>query len=125
MLERSFGGATARFLDGEVVKASLVERAIALSSADPNVAAIYLFGSLARGNYGPGSDADILIVEHLASTPRQIDRPLRYIDAFSRLAVPVDIVVLTVEEVAGMRAEGRLFIREAIDGAIALTSTGN
>jgi len=34
-------------------------------------------------------------------------------------------VVLTVEEVAGMRAEGRLFIREAIDGAIALTSTGN
>ncbi len=120
MLERSLGGARARFLDGDAVKQSLAERAAALSAADTNVAAVFLFGSLAKGNYGPESDADLLIVEREPSAERQMDRPLRYSDAFSRLAVPVDLIVLTLQEVAAMRSERRLFIREAIDEAIAL-----
>jgi len=123
MLERSLRGASARFLDGEAVKRDLAERANALVAQDANVAAVYLFGSLVRGDYAPSSDADVVIVERQPTAPRQMDRPLRYADRFTRLAVPVDILVLTVSEAAAMRTEGRRFIQEAIDEGLLLAGT--
>lgn len=123
MLERSLRGARARFLDGEAVTRDLAERARALRAADRNVAAVYLFGSLARGNYTPRSDADVLVVERTPSAPRQMDRPPRYVDWFLGLAVPADVVVLTLDELAQLRAEGRLFAREAVDEGVLLAGS--
>ena len=57
---------------------------------------IILFGSYARGDAGPDSDADLLIVMNAVK-----NRRLRKIEILSRLAgigLPKDIVIITPEE---------------------------
>lgn len=58
---------------------------------------ILLFGSAARGQMGPHSDLDVLVVMpdgvHRRDTARQIDR------ALLRLGVPTDVVVVTESDV--------------------------
>ena len=49
----------------------------ALGDRHPEIESIYLFGSLARGDAVPGSDADLLIVVRHATEPFR-DRPARY-----------------------------------------------
>ena len=58
---------------------------------------IILFGSAVRGEMGPDSDLDFLVVKACASrreTARAIRRPL------FGIAVPIDIVVATPEDLA-------------------------
>ncbi|MCZ7664277.1 MAG: nucleotidyltransferase domain-containing protein [Thermoleophilia bacterium] len=55
---------------------------------------IYLFGSVARGEAGPDSDFDLLVV--VADTaPPQLRRAGKGYEALWGLGVPVDIVVWT------------------------------
>jgi predicted nucleotidyltransferase len=59
---------------------------------------IILFGSWARGERGPHSDIDILVVKESA-----LPRPQRYAEVrrlFWGLGVPMDILVYTPEEFA-------------------------
>jgi len=63
---------------------------------------IYLFGSYARGETGPDSDVDLLIVEREPFGPNRsrLNEINRVREAVSAFRVPKDILVFTVEEVA-------------------------
>ncbi len=54
---------------------------------------IILFGSYARGDFGPNSDLDLLIVEGEVGSSQ--DEAARIYRALADLAVPVDIVVVS------------------------------
>ncbi len=62
---------------------------------------IYLFGSRASGQAGPGSDYDLLVVVPHSDLPRHQREALSY-DLLWGLTTPVDVIVLT-------RAEFRRF----------------
>lgn len=62
---------------------------------DPNVVAVYLFGSFARGDAVPGSDVDLLLLlAHDGRPPR--DRIPDYLP--DRFPVGVDVVPWTLAE---------------------------
>ena len=59
---------------------------------------IFLFGSRARGENGPGSDYDLLIVVPASNEPgyRQAQRAHRV--ALKGILAPVDVVIVTEQE---------------------------
>ncbi len=90
-------------LDVEAVRGRLAAYVRRLS-ADQNVLAIVLFGSLAGGNYTAGSDADLLVVLDTSDRPFH-ERLAAYVTA--ELGLPADVFVDTVGEVEQMVAEDR------------------
>ena len=58
---------------------------------------IYLFGSQASGQAGPGSDYDLLVVVPRSDLPRHQREAFSY-DLLWGLTVPVDVIVLTRAE---------------------------
>jgi len=71
---------------------------------------VVLIGSLARGDYSPFSDADLLIVVREAPK-RPPERVAAYINP--RLSLDVEPMVLTVEEFFEMARERRRLSEEA------------
>jgi len=73
---------------------------------------IILFGSAARGQMGPHSDLDVLVVMpdgvHRRETARQIYRALR------RLGVPKDVVVVTESDIKRFGNDPSLVIYPAL-----------
>jgi predicted nucleotidyltransferase len=73
---------------------------------------IILFGSAARGQIGPNSDVDVLVVMpdgvHRRETTRQIYRALR------RLGVPKDVVVVTASDIERFGNDPSLVIYPAL-----------
>jgi predicted nucleotidyltransferase len=58
---------------------------------------IILFGSYARGNAGPDSDVDLLVVMPLAGSRREQAIDIRV--ALAGMGLPKDVIVVTPEEV--------------------------
>ena len=86
-----------KYLKGEAVITQLRRCAVNLKKSNPNVLRVLLFGSLVQDNYGPRSDADLLII--LASDERRrMDRIPEFLHIFSDVAVPVDVFPLTLQE---------------------------
>jgi len=75
----------------------------------PEVTHIGLFGSYARGDYGPGSDADMLILIRYCEQPVWFLRSLTYDTA--SLPVPADLLVYTEEEAQRLRDHSSWFTR--------------
>ncbi len=76
-----------------------------------DVVGVGLFGSCARGDWGVGSDLDVIVLLKESSEPFW----KRYLEFDTTdLPVPVDLLVLTLDEVEGMR--GTRFYREVIEG---------
>jgi predicted nucleotidyltransferase len=71
--------------------------------------AVGYFGSYARGDWGVGSDLDLVVVVAHSEFPF-VERASHY-DA-SELPVPVDLLVYTQEEWDRLGQEGRRLIRE-------------
>ncbi len=65
-----------------------------LGVSDPQ--RIILFGSYARGDYGPDSDLDLMVVMDQVDSPRSESVRLRR--ALRGLLAPVDIIVATPEQ---------------------------
>ena len=86
---------------------------------DQNVVDVRLFGSLAKGDFVPGSDADILIVLK-KDIRRMIDRVPGYLEYFMKVEMPVDVFPYTQNEIRKMRAEGNRLISEALESGIEL-----
>jgi len=63
----------------------------------PPVERIYLFGSQASGQAGPGSDIDLLVVVPGSDLPRH-RREADFYDLLWGLTTPVDVIVLTQAE---------------------------
>lgn len=62
---------------------------------------IILFGSYARGDAGPDSDVDLLVVMPVAGSKRQIAVEISL--ALAGAGLPKDIIVVTPDEVARLR----------------------
>jgi predicted nucleotidyltransferase len=76
-----------------------------LATSDETVVRVGYFGSYARGDWGVGSDLDVVIVVRESDRPFE-RRALRF-DA-SALPVPADVFVYTTEEWGRMSAIGGL-----------------
>jgi len=78
---------------------------------------VILFGSLARGDAVPGSDADLLLVL------RDSERPFRDRAGTYRVAdagVGVDVFAYTDRELASMLDQGNAFVTQALREGVVL-----
>jgi len=73
---------------------------------------IILFGSRARGQGGPDSDADLLIVMRVDGSKRQ--QAVQMDLALEGIGIPIDLIVVTPEEVEKYRGVMGTIIREAV-----------
>lgn len=90
--------------DRETVDRAVRAWATAAAAAHPEVLRIGYFGSYARGDWGVGSDVDLVLVVTHCGKPwheRRSDWDTLH------LPVPVDVLVYTEAELAAMRAAGR------------------
>ena len=76
---------------------------------------VIIFGSRARGSSSPESDHDVLIIKE-TSTRRMLRREeaMRGI----RQSVPLDLLILTPDELDVLVKEGSQFIREILDTGV-------
>lgn len=111
MQKQSFGSVEVIWLDREQVLAEVEQAALRLAHRRGEVTKVILFGSLARGDAVPGSDADVLVV--LASSRKRfLNRiPLYHLDGVS---VGVDVFPYTEAELTRMVAAANPFVREAL-----------
>lgn len=117
-LVKSSGSVKVFWLDRPQILARLKQAAQAMRERHPEIEWIALFGSLARGDAVPGSDADLLIVvSH--STESFLDRAVRYRPA--DVGVSVDVVAYTREELAALLKAGNAFVRQALREGMVLT----
>lgn len=108
---RSSSSPVFKWPDAHTVQAALADWATAVVESSPEVALIGYFGSYARGDWGVGSDVDIVVVVK-ESAARFEERALRF--PAHRLPVPADVLVFTEDEWrAGLRRPG--IIRTAND----------
>ena len=73
---------------------------------------IILFGSHARGEAGPDSDVDLLVIMPFAGSRRQTEIELRL--ALHDFVVPVDVVLASPEEVDRRRHIAGTLLRPAL-----------
>lgn len=103
MLKQSYGSVKVFSLDRTGIRKALDRLIEERYRPDPNVAAVYLFGSFARGNAVPGSDLDLLVV--LRDDPRPPrERIVDYLP--ERFPVGVDVVPWTEAELNERLATG-------------------
>ena len=76
---------------------------------------VILYGSYARGEPGPDSDIDLLIIKQTSA--RFLDRwtSVRRILSGTHPAIPIDTLVLTPEELDTRLARGDLFLAEILE----------
>jgi predicted nucleotidyltransferase len=82
---------------------------------------VILFGSLARGDYGTYSDADVFIVLSDSPHKRFFDRIPKYTFAFISYDMPVEVFPYTRIEIGKMVENGNLFITNALREGISLS----
>lgn len=90
------------------LEAQVAER---LAAAAPD-AQVILFGSRARGEAGGASDLDILVIEPKVPSPRAEFVRLRA--ALRGLGVPIDLVVVSSQEVEQWRHMPGTMVNEAL-----------
>ncbi|MDR7421226.1 MAG: nucleotidyltransferase domain-containing protein [Armatimonadota bacterium] len=104
---RSSRSSVLKWPDRETVDRAIREWAAAVTRQRQDVLAIAYVGSYARGDWGVGSDVDLLIV--VAASEQPFHRRALEFDTRA-LPVPADVLVYTVAEWRTMaRGEGRLW----------------
>lgn len=106
MLKRSFGSVKVFSLDRDTIFGKLREAAFRLAQDHPEVEEITLFGSLARGDAVPGSDADVLVLLQETTAPFQ-ERLSRY--TLRRCGIGVDVFPYTKAELSELRRSAPRF----------------
>ena len=81
-----------------VSDAMIMDAGRRLAAAACSPARVLLFGSRARGDAHEDSDLDFLVIEQHVDS--KLSEMVRLRDALPPLAVPVDVVVVSEEEVA-------------------------
>ncbi len=87
---RSLSSSVLRWPDARAVRDALRAWAERAAGAHPELCSVGLFGSYARGDWGVGSDADVLIVVDRAQRPF-VERARDW--DLSPLPVPADVLV--------------------------------
>ena len=115
-------GVKVSFLQRHAILPRLMTLAQRLLSSREKVLELSLFPSLARGNYAPGSDADILIL--FKNDPRRFaDRIPEFLDFFSGISLSVEVFPYTLEEIATKKDER--FLKGIQKGTMVLASRSN
>jgi len=91
---------------------SVLQQAVARIATRFHPDKIILFGSRARGQDGPDSDADLLIVMRVEGSKRQ--QAVQIDLALEGIPIPIDLVVVTPEDVERHRETTGTIIREAV-----------
>lgn len=99
MPTRSLGSSVLVWPDAEQVRSAVDRWANELAASDSNVLRIGYYGSYARGDWGVGSDLDLVIVVKRAH-PERFMRGVEY--PVEQLPVPADVVVYTPAELAAV-----------------------
>jgi predicted nucleotidyltransferase len=97
--------------DAELARRRIAQAVSELARRRPEIDRVVLFGSLARGDAVPGSDADLVIVLARSDRPFRDRIPL-YIP--EGCPVPVDVFPYTREECAAMLESGHGFLRRVL-----------
>lgn len=97
----------ARHLSSELLD-EIVRRVVAVAQPDR----IVLFGSAARGNIGPDSDVDLLVIKSGVPHRRRLAQQIH--QAFFGLGVPVDVIVVTPEDIRAFRNKVGTIIEPAL-----------
>jgi len=92
---RLLSSSVMKWPDAQTVHRAMEQWAKETAEASPEVVAIGYFGSYARGDWGVGSDVDIVIVVRSSQEP-PLRRPLQF-NTLS-LPVPADVMVYTLDE---------------------------
>lgn len=95
---RSLTSPTLSWPDHETVHRAAKRFAKQLRETHPEVKAVAYFGSYARGDWGVGSDLDLLIIASTCAKPAERGYPTQ------ALPVPCDTIVYTPEEWRDLRA---------------------
>jgi len=104
------------FLDREGTLRNLRRAARRLRRSDSRVQQVLLFGSLVRGDYVPGSDADVLVI--LEADPRPfMERILEFGRWFADVDIDVEVFPYTRDEIANAEAHSGSFIHSVMAGA--------
>jgi predicted nucleotidyltransferase len=105
-------------LDRERVLERIRRGAERLVREQPSVAQVWLFGSMARGDASPGSDADLLIIVN-GESGRFLERPGPFVRYFHDVGVGCDLIVYTQREAERLvRHSGSLAATAMRDGML-------
>ena len=84
---------------------------------------VILFGSYARGQAGPNSDVDLLVVMPISGSKRALQLQVRL--ALHDIRLPKDIIVVTPEQVDRQRDIPGTVVRPAfLEGKVLYAKTG-
>ena len=97
MPNRSSRSSGAVFRDRAQAVEEVRRAATRLAAERPGVLEIWLFGSLARGDATPRSDADLLIIFG-RDDRRPMDRAPEFLRLLGGVGRPVDMIVATADE---------------------------
>ena len=103
---RSLNSPVLKWPDARAVDHAVRRWAERVAAAHPEVAALGYFGSYARGDWGPGSDLDIVMV--VQSSEEVFARRAARWDT-TELPVPADLLVYTREEWQNLDRAGRFY----------------
>lgn len=107
---RSLTSSVLKWPSSPDVRDAVVRWAADLKEARGDVLSVGIFGSLARGGWGVGSDADIIVL--LDGSEKDFPERALDFDTLS-LPVPVDLLVYTTREWKRMHDEGSSFDSDA------------
>lgn len=111
---RSLSSSVLKWPDKETVDFAVRRWAKRVARARKDILQIGYFGSYARGDWGVGSDLDLIVIIESSSKP--MERRAAEWNA-TELPVPADLLVYTEDEWQKMRSQGRFVgtvMREAV-----------
>lgn len=122
-VEECYRGSSVRVfrLDRGGVIARLRERAHELLDRRPDVVEVRLFGSLARNEAHPGSDADLFVVVRDGAGPF-LDRLPSLSGHFTGVGIGCDVLAFTESEASASRARGDAFAHAVFAEGLVLAS---
>ncbi|MGH7803825.1 MAG: nucleotidyltransferase domain-containing protein [Candidatus Binatia bacterium] len=120
-VEECYRGRSVRVfrLDREGVLSRLRERAQDVVRSDPRVREVRLFGSLARGDAKPGSDADLFIVVRDGAPPF-LERIANLAKRFTGVGIGCDVIAYTESERAALAERHDRFARVVLEEGVVL-----
>jgi len=121
MLKTSSDSAVAKLPAHDIMIQELRHISESMAKKYEEIEEIILFGSLARGDYGVDSDADILVIISSSHYDRFFDRIPKYVTDFLDFCMPVDVFPYTRKEIDIMKGKESLFIRSMLDECIVLS----
>jgi predicted nucleotidyltransferase len=104
MPRRSWASVKAEFLDRDKTVKKLRHAARRLCGSDSRVQQVVLFGSLVKGDYVPGSDADVLVILDVDSRPFT-ERIPEFRCWFLDVPIDVEVFPYTRDEMAKGQAD--------------------